>query len=106
MPLAMFSVAPIPEPTSLYQAPEYLLGLNLDFFQIDISLKCVPELSPLETKIDEVLNIFIKASIGLSDFIILAKLLVGPTIIKSLYIKLNRFTPKPFFTKSSSLSFA
>ena len=53
-----------------------------------------------------VLNIFLKASSGLSDIIILAELFLGPTIIKSLYIKLNRFTPKPFSTKSNSLFFA
>ena len=82
----------MPWPVLTYQSPD---GVMPAAFQMVSSLALVPESSPRVKKVDLVSAILVKASAATVMPLMPAGSLVGPTMMKSLYITACRSTPNP-----------
>src|SRR5262250_3095093 len=98
--LAIPSVWPMPWPDSMYHVP---FGSMPACFQSPSSRRWVPDLSPRETKRDEVSAIRLRASTAFGRPLIRAGSSSGPTTMKSLYMTRRRcrILPSSTYFRSS-----
>src|SRR5215472_16150065 len=92
----------MPEPVSRYQSPPVCFTSMAASPQSRSSSSFVPLLSPRERNVDFAFAIFLKAATESVMPAIPAGSLVGPTMMKSLYMTSRRPTPSPAATNLSS----